>query len=75
MMSSMWRLAVIVPVLLALAPALAGMFAGQWLRSRVSPATFRLCFFVGLLALGLHLASRAVLCAGRQSTMPRFVQR
>jgi uncharacterized protein len=44
--------------LIALAPALAGMWAGQWLRGKISPETFRRCFFVGLLALGAHLASR-----------------
>lgn len=29
----------------ALPPALAGMFLGQWIRTRVSAATFRRCFF------------------------------
>ncbi|MBI3709057.1 MAG: sulfite exporter TauE/SafE family protein, partial [Proteobacteria bacterium] len=38
--------------LLALAPALAGMFLGQLVRVRVRPKVFRLCFFLGLLALG-----------------------
>lgn len=47
--------------LLALAPALAGMFIGQWVRIRVKPEVFRLCFFLGLLALGIHLTLRAVL--------------
>ncbi len=42
--------------LLALAPAVLGMVAGQAILRRVSPATFRLCFFAGLLLLGLHLA-------------------
>jgi len=42
--------------LLALAPAVLGMMAGQAILRRVSPATFRLCFFAGLLILGLHLA-------------------
>jgi uncharacterized membrane protein YfcA len=42
--------------LLALIPALAGMALGQWVRTRVHPETFRRCFFVGLLALGGHLA-------------------
>ena len=46
---------------LALLPALAGMGLGQWIRGRVSAETFRRCFFVGLLLLGLHLASRALL--------------
>jgi uncharacterized membrane protein YfcA len=39
--------------LLALAPALLGVFIGQRLRDHVKPATFRLCFFLGLLGLGL----------------------
>lgn len=41
--------------LLALVPALAGLYAGQWLRQRVAAATFRRWFLLGLLALGLHL--------------------
>lgn len=41
---------------LAVLPALAGMWAGQRLRGRIAPRTFRLCFFWGLLALGAHLA-------------------
>jgi uncharacterized membrane protein YfcA len=47
--------------LLALAPALLGMFAGQWLRLRASPDVFRRWFFIGLLLLGLHLALRGLL--------------
>ena len=47
--------------LLALAPALAGMALGQWLRSRVRPELFRLCFLAALLALGAHLALRGLL--------------
>lgn len=43
--------------LMALAPALGGMFLGQWLRARISAQLFRRCFFVGLLLLGLHLSS------------------
>ncbi len=46
---------------LALVPALCGMAAGQWLRARVEAATFRFCFFLGLLVLGAHLALKAVL--------------
>jgi uncharacterized membrane protein YfcA len=42
--------------LLALIPALGGMALGQWVRTRVHPNTFRRCFFMGLLALGGHLA-------------------
>jgi len=44
--------------LLALAPALAGMGLGQWVRARVPERTFRICFFAGSLLLGLHLALR-----------------
>ena len=40
----------------ALAPALAGMFLGQWLRARIRPALFRRCFFSGLLILGAEIA-------------------
>jgi uncharacterized membrane protein YfcA len=41
--------------LLALAPALIGMWAGGWLRSRARPETFRRWFFAGLLVLGADL--------------------
>jgi uncharacterized membrane protein YfcA len=47
--------------LIALVPACLGMLAGQWLRARVKPEPFRLCFFAGLLVLGLHLALRGVI--------------
>jgi uncharacterized membrane protein YfcA len=46
--------------LLALIPALAGMSAGQVIRQRISAATFRMCFFAGLLLLGGYLVLRAV---------------
>jgi uncharacterized membrane protein YfcA len=44
--------------LLALLPALAGMWIGQIVRTRVRAETFRLCFFFGLLLLGAHLVIR-----------------
>jgi uncharacterized membrane protein YfcA len=47
--------------LFALAPALAGMWIGQHVRSRIRAETFRRWFFVGLLVLGLHLSLRAVM--------------
>jgi uncharacterized membrane protein YfcA len=47
--------------LVALIAALAGMFIGTHLRSRISPPVFRRCFFGGLLLLGGHLASRGLL--------------
>ena len=48
------------PSLFALAAALLGMVAGQWVRLRVRPETFRRWFFIGLLALGAHLVLRYV---------------
>jgi uncharacterized protein len=44
----------------ALAVACLGMWLGQILRLRLRPATFRLCFLLGLLALGVYLIVRAV---------------
>jgi hypothetical protein len=40
---------------LALAPALAGMAIGQWVRVRLSLVWFRRLFFAALAGLGLHL--------------------
>lgn len=47
--------------LLAVIPALAGMGLGQWVRRRVSPATFRRWFLIVLLGLGLQLVLRPML--------------
>jgi uncharacterized membrane protein YfcA len=44
--------------LLALVPALAGMWIGTQVRSRIDAQTFRRWFFIGLLLLGAHLASK-----------------
>ncbi|HEV7876828.1 sulfite exporter TauE/SafE family protein [Bradyrhizobium sp.] len=46
--------------LLALVPALLGMFAGQHLRERMSVETFRRVFFIGLLLLGLYLTFKGL---------------
>jgi len=46
--------------LLALLPALAGMSVGQFIRQRISAATFKRCFFAGLLLLGGYLVVRAL---------------
>jgi uncharacterized membrane protein YfcA len=46
--------------LLAVIPAFVGMWLGQHLRHRIPPPVFRTAFFLGMLALGLHLASRAL---------------
>ncbi|MFL9923431.1 sulfite exporter TauE/SafE family protein [Herbaspirillum lusitanum] len=45
--------------LLAVLPALAGMYLGQWIRAKVRPETFKRYFFIGLLLLGVELAARA----------------
>lgn len=46
--------------ILALLPALAGMFIGQALRRKMSVETFRTVFFVGLLMLGVYLVLEAM---------------
>lgn len=48
------------PSLAGVAVALAGMRLGRAVRARLSPATFRLWFFTGLLALGAYLAARGL---------------
>ena len=47
---------VLVQSLWALVPALAGMLIGQHVRTRISAALFRRCFFAGMLVLGIELA-------------------
>ena len=49
------------PTLIGLGAGLIGMMLGQVVRGKVKAATFRLCFFLGLLMLGLHLALRGLL--------------
>lgn len=49
---------------LALLPALVGMGAGQWLRLRVRPETFKTIFFCGLFVLGVYLTIRSALHSG-----------
>jgi len=51
----------ILPALLGLGAALIGMWLGQIVRGRVKAETFRLFFYLGLLALGAHLALRGLL--------------
>lgn len=51
----------VLPSLVALGTALIGMWLGQMVRGRVRPQTFQLCFFLGMLALGAHLALRGLL--------------
>lgn len=49
------------PSLTALGAALIGMWLGQLVRGRIRPETFQLCFFLGMLGLGAHLALRGLL--------------
>ncbi len=46
--------------IVALVFACGGMWLGQHIRLRLSPAMFRRCFFSGLLLLGLYLIARSV---------------
>jgi uncharacterized membrane protein YfcA len=45
---------------LALLPVTAGMLLGQGIRRRLDAATFKRRFYVGLLALGLHMSWRGL---------------
>jgi uncharacterized membrane protein YfcA len=54
-----FNLALAGPSIGTLAMAVAGMWLGQELRTRLSPATFRVWFFIALLVLGLYLLVRA----------------
>jgi uncharacterized membrane protein YfcA len=42
--------------LVAMLITFVGMFAGQYARTFIHPEIFRVLFFVGMLALGVHLA-------------------
>lgn len=44
--------------LFAIVPAVVGMYAGQRMRARIGADTFRVCLFIGLLALGGLLVAR-----------------
>jgi len=47
--------------LTALVAAPLGMVLGQFVRGKVKPEAFRVFFFLGLLALGAHLALRGLI--------------
>lgn len=53
-----WQVGSLGLSLLALVPALGGMWAGQALRRQISAVLFRRVFFAGLLLLGLYLTLR-----------------
>jgi uncharacterized membrane protein YfcA len=50
----------IVPTATALGASLLGMWLGQIVRDRLSPMTFRRCFFAGLMLLGVYLVARGI---------------
>ncbi len=60
----LWHGAVDAPAVgayvIAIAPALAGMWLGGWVRKRVEQEAFRRWFFVGLAVLGVEIAWRAI---------------
>ncbi len=58
--SGKFELSVAGTSLLALLPALGGMFLGQRLRERLQPAVFRRWFFVALIVLGGYMVARAL---------------
>lgn len=47
--------------LLAVLPALAGMWVGQRLRGRIQAEAFRRWFFIGLILLGIYMLGRSLL--------------
>ncbi len=56
-----WRFDSLGPSSLAIVPALIGMWAGQIIREKVSPPTFRRWFLIGLLLLGAEMALRPLI--------------
>ena len=56
-----WHAAAATGSFLALLPAALGIVIGQWLRQRMSAVVFRRCFFVALVALGVHQCIRAAM--------------
>lgn len=55
-----FKAAVATSSLLAVLPALGGMFLGQSVRNRLNDGVFRRWFFIGLLALGTYMVVRAI---------------
>ena len=59
-LSGHFQLAAAGKSLLAVVPALAGMFIGQRLRGKLQPEAFRRWFFIGLVALGIYMIARVL---------------
>ena len=59
-LNGQFHLQAVLSSLLAVVPALAGMFVGQRVRSKLQPQVFRRWFFVGLVALGIYMLTRVL---------------
>lgn len=55
-----YQMPVIWNSMLAVLPALAGMYIGQRVRDKLQPAVFRRWFFIGLVVLGAYMLAHAV---------------
>ena len=55
------RMSLAAASLTALVAAPLALVLGQFVRAKVKPEMFRLFFFLGLLALGVHLALRGLI--------------
>jgi uncharacterized membrane protein YfcA len=60
MANGQFKMTVATSSLLAVLPALGGMFLGQHVRNRLKPEVFRRWFFIGLLILGAYMVVRAI---------------
>jgi uncharacterized membrane protein YfcA len=60
-MTGKYELAAAGNSVLAVIPALAGMFVGQRVRDKLHPDAFRRWFFIGLVILGVYMVLRAML--------------
>ena len=59
-LSGRFQASVAGPSLLAVLPAMAGMYVGQRVRGRLPPAVFRRWFFAGLMVLGAYMFVRSL---------------
>jgi uncharacterized protein len=59
-LSGQFQLSVASNSLVAVLPALLGMFIGQRIRGRLRPETFRRWFFIGLVGLGVYMLGRVM---------------
>ena len=60
MANGQFKMTIATHSLLALLPALAGLFLGQHVRNRLKPEIFRRWFFIALVILGMYMVLRAI---------------